>query len=69
VAAMSAASLIVAGAGDRQTGTLYLLGLPMLFAGMWCGFKLYGRLDDRAFRKVILILLLVSGLSLIVPGS
>ena len=68
VAAMSAASLIVAGAADMQTGKLYLLGLPMLFAGMWFGFRLYGRLDDRAFRKLILILLLASGLSLIVPG-
>lgn len=69
VAAMSAASLIAAGAADIQTGKLYLLGLPMLFAGMWCGFKLYGHLDDRAFRKIILLLLLVSGLSLIVPAS
>ena len=31
------------------------------------GLKLYGKLDDAAFRKVILLLLLASGLSLIVP--
>jgi hypothetical protein len=30
---------------------------------------LYGRLNDAAFRKIILLLLLVSGLSLIVPMS
>jgi hypothetical protein len=45
---------------------LYLLGLPALLAGLWVGFKLYGKLDDAAFRKLVLVLLLVSGLSLIV---
>ena len=46
-----------------------MLGLPSLLAGLWGGFKLYGKLDDAAFRKVILVLLLVSGLALIVPAS
>lgn len=67
VLAMSAASLIAAGAASMETGKLFLLGLPMLGAGMWCGWRLYGRLDDAAFRKIILALLFVSGLSLIVP--
>ena len=38
-----------------------------LALGIWVGFKLYGKLDDAAFRQIILVLLLVSGLSLIVP--
>jgi len=38
-----------------------------LVVGIWAGLKLYGRLNDAMFRKVILSLLLVSGLSLIVP--
>ena len=46
---------------------LFLLGLPMLLLGLWVGVRLYGKLDDAAFRKVILGLLLLSGLSLIVP--
>lgn len=46
---------------------LFLLGLPALLVGLWIGVRLYGRLDDAAFRKTILVLLLVSGLSLIVP--
>jgi uncharacterized membrane protein YfcA len=37
--------------------------------GTWVGLRLYGRLDDALFRKIILILLLVSGLSLVVPFS
>jgi hypothetical protein len=41
----------------------------MLFAGVWLGLKLYGHLDDVAFRKVILWLLLLSGVVLIVPLS
>ena len=52
-----------------ETVKLYVLGLPVLLIGLWSGFKLYGKLDEAAFRKVILLLLLVSGLSLIVPLS
>ena len=59
--------LSVAGAVTAETAKLYVLGLPVLLVGLWSGFKLYGRLDDAAFRKVILLLLLVSGLALVVP--
>ncbi len=45
------------------------MGLPVLLLGLWLGVKLYGKLDDTAFRKAILLLLLISGLSLIVPAS
>lgn len=67
--AMTAISLAFAGAYTAETIKLYLFGLPVLAAGMWIGLRLYGRLDDAAFRKVILVLLLVSGLSLAVPLS
>ncbi|MGI8526655.1 MAG: sulfite exporter TauE/SafE family protein, partial [Pseudolabrys sp.] len=40
---------------------LFLYGLPFLGAGMAIGLMIYGRLSDRTFRKVILILLLISG--------
>jgi len=64
---MSAISLGVVGGITGQTARLYLLSLPALVVGLWCGFRLYGKLDDAAFRKVILTLLLVSGMSLVVP--
>jgi len=67
VLAMSAASMIVAGALTVEIAKLYVLGLPMLLAGVWCGLRLYGKLDDDAFRKVILVVLLISGLALIRP--
>jgi hypothetical protein len=40
-----------------------------MVAGLWFGFKLYGKLDDAAFRRVILVLLLIAGLGLIVPRT
>jgi len=64
---MSALSFGVARAYTVETLKLYAIALPVLIAGIWSGFGLYGKLDDAAFRKVILLLLLVSGLALIVP--
>ena len=46
---------------------LYALGLPAMIAGLWTGFKLYGKLDDAAFRKLILVLLVLAGLGLVIP--
>ena len=48
--------------------TALIMGLPALLLGLWIGVKLYGKLDDAAFRKAILVLLLISGLSLVVPA-
>lgn len=67
--AMSAVSLGVAGAYTLETLKLYALALPALAVGIWCGIRMYGKLDDAAFRRVILILLLASGLSLVVPTA
>jgi hypothetical protein len=33
-------------------------------AGTWLGLKLYGRLDQASFRKVVPMLLFVSGVTL-----
>lgn len=67
VSVITAASLTVGGAVTADVVRLYLLGLPVVLAGAWVGIKLYGRLDDKAFRKVVLVLLIVSGISLVVP--
>lgn len=66
---MTAISLSVAGAMTPEFIKLYLLGLPCMAAGTWTGLRLYGKLNDAAFRKVVLALLLVSGVSLVVPFS
>jgi uncharacterized membrane protein YfcA len=66
---MSAVSFALNGAFTVHTIKLFFIGLPALLAGLWVGLKLYGRLDDTAFRKVILWLLLLSGIVLLVPPS
>lgn len=65
---MTAISLSFVGAYTVETMKLYALALPALIVGIGCGIWLYGKLDDAAFRRVILILLLVSGISLVVPA-
>jgi len=67
--AMTAVSLGASGAFTADTVKLFLLGLPMLLAGTWVGMKLYGRLDEASFRRVVLILLLLSGIFLVFPVS
>jgi uncharacterized membrane protein YfcA len=66
--AMSAVSFGVAGTYTFETAKLYTLALPVLIAGIWCGLRLYGKLDDSGFRKVVLLMLLASGASLVAPA-
>ena len=47
---------------------LYALALPALVIGVGCGIWLYGKLNDVAFRRVVLVLLFGSGLSLVIPA-
>jgi uncharacterized membrane protein YfcA len=63
---MSAVWLGTRGEIGHETISLFVMGLPALAAGTWLGLKLYGRLDESAFRKVVLFLLLGSGLALVV---
>jgi uncharacterized membrane protein YfcA len=62
---MSALWIGAKGAITAETLKLFLIGLPALFAGTWLGLKLFGRLNEAAFRKVVLALLLASGVVLI----
>ena len=62
---MTAAWLGLGGAINADVVPLFLFGLPVLLLGTWAGLRLYGRLDEDAFRKVVLVLLLVSGAMLI----
>jgi len=63
---MSAMWIGAKGALTVDTANLFLIGLPTLFAGTWLGLKLFGRLNEAAFRKVVLVLVLASGAMLIV---
>lgn len=54
------------GTVTQDTVFLFFAGLPVLFLGLWLGLKLYGRLNDQSFRKLILALLFLSGASLFI---
>jgi len=66
--AMSGLWLGVKGAISSETLWFFVIGLPVLLAGTWAGLKLYGHLDEAGFRKVVLLLLLLSGAALVVPA-
>jgi uncharacterized membrane protein YfcA len=48
-----------------EFATLFAIGLPAVLGGMWLGMRVYGKLDESAFRKVVLVLLLISGATLL----
>jgi len=63
---MSALWMGARGAITADTIKLFLIGLPALLAGTWLGLQLFGRLNEAAFRRVVLALLLASGAVLMV---
>ena len=63
---MSALWMGARGAITADTIKLFLIGLPALLAGTWLGLQLFGRLNEAAFRRVVLALLLASGAVLMI---
>lgn len=63
--AMSAIGLAATGSIALNTVYLFLAGLPALALGTWIGFRLYGKIDDEIFRRIVLWLLLAAGLFLL----
>jgi uncharacterized protein len=57
-------SQLIAGSYTPETVKLYGIGLPFMVAGIWIGFRLYGKINDAIFRKTVLILVLLAGASL-----
>jgi uncharacterized membrane protein YfcA len=49
---------------DRAGILLFATTLPALGLGAWLGVLVYGRLNDRRFRQVLSLMLLLSGLTL-----
>lgn len=65
---MALASAAVAGLLDRSFLIWAAITLPVTLIGARFGLILYGRVDDNGFRRIVLALLAVSGLTLIVSG-
>src|SRR5262249_41689947 len=66
--AMSGLWLGISGAISTDTIWFFVIGLPALLAVTWLGLRLYGHLDEAGFLKLLLVLLLVSGLALVAPA-
>jgi uncharacterized protein len=49
---------------DRGGVLLFATTIPALAFGAWAGWRVYGRLNDRRFRQVLSVLLLLSGVTL-----
>jgi uncharacterized protein len=62
-------AMLVASLVQGLVGMRFLIALavavPGTLAGSWAGVRLYRRLDDRRFERVVLFVLLLSGLGLI----
>lgn len=56
VAIFAGSALWLGGTGTVEAGTtmLFAVGLPALLAGSWLGLRLFGRLDDSGFRRIVL---------------
>lgn len=46
--------------------TYFLVSLPALFAGMGIGSRIFGRLSEQLFRRILLTLLFISGIVMLV---
>lgn len=58
-------TLLIATPVASGTWWLFLLCLPALLLGALLGVALYKRVDDAGFRRIVLVLLLASGISLL----
>lgn len=61
----SVVPLTIAGAATPGILRLVVLGLPVVFAGTWLGLRLYGKVNEAGFRRLVLVLLLASGVGLV----
>ena len=59
--AFAATTFLASGSLTRSIAELFVIGLPAVLLGTWAGFRLYGQVDEAMFRRLLLILLLVSG--------
>ena len=59
---------IASGVINTQTLPFSIALVPTALAGMWIGFRVQDRIDQAAFRKATLVVLLVAGGNLVRRG-
>jgi len=65
VLALAGLAMTVSGALDAQVALIAALCLPATLGGAWIGVRAYRAVDEALFRRVVLILLLGSGLLMV----
>ena len=65
IQAMALTTLLAGGVLTREFGTYILMCVPAMALGVWLGLRLYKRISEVQFRRLVLWLLLVSGASLV----
>ena len=65
----AAASQAFGGIITAEVGRLTLVALPGTLLGAWMGRKTYDKLGDDRFDQIVLVLLLLSGISIIVTSA
>lgn len=61
---ISSASMASQGLMTSTVGALVIIALPGTILGAWAGRRIYSRLNDERFNRVILVLLLFAGASM-----
>jgi uncharacterized membrane protein YfcA len=62
---MSAIWLGAKGTVTAETAKFFVMGLPCVLGGTWLGLKLFGRINEATFRRIVLALLFLSGVTLL----
>ncbi|TQF77223.1 sulfite exporter TauE/SafE family protein [Elioraea sp. Yellowstone] len=68
ILAMHIATLVLVGglAFDRTSALLLAITLPALLLGGWLGYRLYGHLNERQFRRLLAAMIAASGIALLI---
>ncbi len=53
------------GSYDRETLIVCLIAVPIMLAGVWIGNRVHANLNDVAFRRLVALILIASGLPLL----
>jgi uncharacterized membrane protein YfcA len=68
ILAMHIATLVLVGGltFDRTSALLVAITLPALLLGGWLGYRLYGHLNERQFRRLLAVMIAASGAALLI---
>ena len=68
VLSLASLGMAISGALDARVLTIAALCLPVTLAGAWLGARLYTGVSEATFRRIVLVLLLGSGVILVAQG-